>query len=291
MDRRNFLKTVGLAGLAIAGTTKKVKAGNNPKEFNAILVDTTMCAGCRSCEMACAEYHEFPKPDLDDEKVFSIQRKTSIEQFTLVNRYQSEESESFIKNQCMHCNQPACASACLTNAMYKTKEGAVVWRSDKCMGCRFCMISCPFDIPKFEYESNNPKILKCNMCYERTSKGELPTCVEACPAEAIIFGTRREMLEEARKRIYKNPDDYIHHVYGEDEAGGTGILYLANVPFEKLGLETDVGNTVYPELTTDFLYSVPVIETLLPALLVGISFAAKRKNAIEGEVEVSDAEE
>jgi len=149
------------------------------------------------------------------------------------------------------------------------------------MGCRFCMLSCPFDIPKFEYDSANPRISKCNMCYEKTIKGELPTCVEACPAEAIVFGTRRELMEVARKRIYENPDDYNHQVYGEHVAGGTGMLYLASSSFGDLGFDKKIGNESYPELTTDFLYSVPVIETLLPAFLIGLSFATKRKNSIE----------
>lgn len=276
MDRRCFLKTLGYTGLAVAGSSSKTKAGESNVEFNAILVDTTMCAGCRSCEMACAEYHNFPEPDQDD-SIFNTERKTSIQQFTLVNRYEGEDYENYIKKQCMHCNQPACASACLTKAMYKTKEGPVIWREDKCMGCRFCMISCPFDFPKFEYNSSNPKILKCNMCFEKISKGELPTCVDACPAEAIIYGKRRDMLEEARRRIYQNPDDYVHQVYGDDEAGGTGILYISNIPFEKLGLRKDISKTAYPLRTTDFLYSVPVVLTLLPPFLLALSQATKKE--------------
>jgi Fe-S-cluster-containing dehydrogenase component len=187
----------------------------------------------------------------------------------------------------MHCNQPACASACLTKAMLKTEEGLVVWREDKCMGCRFCMISCPFDIPKFEYDSAVPKISKCTMCWGRLKEGEQPACVENCPEEALTFGKRRDLIEEARVRIYENPDSYVSHIYGEHEAGGTGYMYLSAVPFEQLGFRTDLGTTPYPEFSKDFLYAVPVILTLWPPFLLALNRATKKGEAeetIESEV-------
>ena len=165
-------------------------------------------------------------------------RKTDESHRTVVNAFNSSKGEVYLKKQCMHCNEPACTAACLTQAMYKTKEGAVIWRGDKCMGCRYCMVSCPFDIPKFEYHSANPKIEKCNMCYSRLKEGKIPACVENCPAEALTFGKRRDLIKEARKRINDNPDQYVDRIYGEHEAGGTGFLYLAGVPFNELGLNT-----------------------------------------------------
>ena len=131
----------------------------------------------------------------------------------------------------MHCNEPACAAACLTQAMHKTSEGPVIWREDKCMGCRYCMVSCPFDVPKFEYNSANPEVTKCTMCAERQQNGQIPACVENCPAEALVFGTRRELLAEARTRIAENPELYYDHIYGETEAGGTSFLYRGSKIF------------------------------------------------------------
>jgi Fe-S-cluster-containing dehydrogenase component len=224
--------------------------------------------------MACAETHGFPQPDLDD-AVFEKERTPSVSQWSIVNRYKTDKGEIFAKKQCMHCNQPACASACLTKAMLKTEEGPVIWREGKCMGCRFCMISCPFDIPKFEYESPVPKIQKCTLCWERLQKGNLPACVEACPAEALMFGKRRELIEEARQRIAKSPDDYVHHLYGENEAGGTAYLYLSKVPFEQVGFRTDLDTTSYPELSKDYLYAVPIVLTLWPAFLLALSNSTK----------------
>ena len=159
--------------------------------------------------------------------------------------------------------------------MYKTEEGPVIWRGDKCMGCRYCMVSCPFDAPKFEYNSPNPNIEKCNMCFEKVSEGELPACVENCPAEALTFGTRKEMIAEARRRIHDDPDLYYDGIYGEHEAGGTGFLYLSPVPFEELGLNTSLQDRPYPELTKGFLYSVPTIFILWPALLLGLYNSTK----------------
>jgi Fe-S-cluster-containing dehydrogenase component len=193
----------------------------------------------------------------------------------VVNRHETSRGDVYVRRQCMHCLQPACAAACLTKAMAKTEEGPVVWNADKCMGCRFCMISCPFDVPKFEYDSANPRVLKCGMCWERLEEGELPACVKACPMKALTFGPRSELLEEARRRFYEAPDRYVHHIYGEHEAGGTSMLYLASVPFEQLGFRTDLGTTPYPDLTRGFLYSVPFILTVAPPFLLALSKASR----------------
>ena len=278
MDRRNFLKLTGVA--AGAATTGKALAAEDPTrkiEFVGVLGDTYRCIGCRSCEEACAEEHGLPVPDIDDESVFDKKRSMSPEQYTVVNRYETEKGEVFVKRQCMHCWQPACTSACLTEAMYKTKEGPVIWRINKCMGCRFCMVSCPFNIPKFEYNEWNPKIQKCNMCWERLEQGKEPACVEACPAEALTFAKKRELIEIARTRILDEPTEYVHHIYGESEVGGTGWLYLSPVPFEQLGFRMDLGTTPYPEYTKEFIYAVPCVFLLVPSLLIGLSLLTDRE--------------
>jgi len=162
--------------------------------------------------------------------------------------------------------------------MYKTKEGAVIWRADKCMGCRYCMVSCPFDMPKFEYHSANPRIEKCTMCYDKIMEGKMPACVENCPAGALISGTRRELIKEARRRIAASPDQYVDYIYGEHEAGGTGFLYLSGVPFDEIGLKTSIRKKSYPELSKGFLYSVPTVFVLWPAILLGLREATKNSN-------------
>jgi Fe-S-cluster-containing dehydrogenase component len=283
MNRRSFLKTVGVAGAVAMGSSGKAGASTASKgiEGYAVLVDTTRCAGCRNCESVCAEANGLPEPDVMDDSVLEAVRKPDENQWSVINRFDTDAGEVFVKRQCMHCVQPACASACLTKAMKKTDEGPVVWRGSKCMGCRFCMVSCPFDMPKFEYASANPKIQKCKMCWERLKEGQLPACVENCPAEALTFGKRSEMIAEARKRIVEDPDTYHDHIYGEHEVGGTGFLYLSAVPFEQIGFRTDLGNLAYPLLTQDFLYGVPIVLTLWPAFLLALSNATKQKSESE----------
>ena len=207
-------------------------------------------------------------------------RKPDDKHRTVVNEYKTSKGIVYAKMQCMHCNEPACASACLTEALTKTKDGPVIWRSNKCMGCRYCMVSCPFDMPKFEYHSANPKIEKCTMCYEtRVSKGELPACVENCPNDALMFGTRRELIQEARRRMFDSPDLYYDQIYGEHEAGGTCWLYISPVPFKEIGLNTSVQKESYPALTKGFLYTVPSVFVLVPTLLLGIQQATKKDNS------------
>ncbi len=279
LNRRNFLKTLGVAGAGLTLGKSSLKARHQPQsstEFKAILYDSTRCVGCQTCEWSCSEAHGLPDPV--GEPMAGEVRKTDENHRTVVNCYDTSQGEVYVKTQCMHCNQPACDAACLTQAMHKTEEGPVIWRGDKCMGCRFCMISCPFDMPKFEFLSANPKIEKCTMCYERLAEGELPACVENCPNEALLFGTRREMMDEARRRIVENPGMYVDHIYGELEAGGTGFLYLSPVPFEEIGFRTDIQNKAYPELTKGFISSIAPVDILLPAALLGIYEASKSKD-------------
>lgn len=273
MDRRRFMKSLGVLSAVSIPTSLKAMENDEPTEFVAALVDTTRCIGCRKCEEACAEIHSFPKP-LPGKQVFEERREPSITSWTVVNRFKTDEGDIYVKKQCMHCSQPACAAACPTKAMLKTEEGPVIWRSNKCMGCRYCMVSCPFEIPKFEYENPIPKIQKCNLCWERQQEGEIPACVEACPVGAIIFGKKSDVLHEAKMQIYKHPDKYYPEIYGEREVGGTGWMYLSSVPFEQIGFRTDLGNVAYPEFAKEFLYAVPVILALWPPMLWAISKVA-----------------
>jgi len=283
MDRRSFLKFSAATGMALATSEAQATEPAQPEEFVGVLVDTTRCIGCRSCERACSVANNLPVPDVEKDGALAQVRDTSDHQWTVVNRFETSKGEVFVKKQCLHCWQPACGAACLTNAMYKTRTGPVIWRPGKCMGCRFCMVSCPFDVPKFEYSGWNPKIQKCSMCAERLEQGKKPACVEACPTDALMFSSKRQLMEVARVRIYNHPERYVHKIYGEYEVGGTGWLYLSAVPFEEIGFRTDLGTTPYPEYTRNFLYGVPLGLFGLPALLVGLSLLAQNdKSRLEG---------
>lgn len=284
MNRRDFMKAGTVAGAGLVGARVRAEEPGSPEEFVGVLVDTTRCIGCRGCERACAVAHDLPVPDVENDGALERPpRPTSETQWTVVNRHETSQGDVYVKRQCMHCWQPACGAACLTNAMWKTQQGPVIWRESKCMGCRFCMVSCPFDVPKFEYDSWNPRLQKCTMCHERLERGEGPACVGACPTDALTFGSKRELMEIARLRIYHHPDRYVHKIYGEHEVGGTGWLYLSAVPFEELGFRTDLGTTPYPEYTRDFLYGVPLVLFGLPALQLGLHLLAKKDDdALDG---------
>ena len=279
ISRRKFLSLMSAAGIVITEGSL-AHAASETKEFVGVLVDTTRCIGCRKCEEACAKANGKPIPNIDDKSVFEKVRSTSTTAWTVVNRYETERGLVSVKRQCMHCNQAACVSACLVKAMFKKQEGPVIWRESKCMGCRYCMISCPFDVPKFEYDSPVPKIQKCNLCYSLLNDGKKPACVKACPVEALRFDTRRNNLEVARGRIARRPNSYYNHIYGESEAGGAGWLYLSSVPFEQIGFKASISTTPYPEFTKGFLYGVPVIFILWPTLLAGISYLTRRKEKV-----------
>ncbi len=290
ISRRKFLGWVGAAGLST--TLGKSAAAATHKHFSgypgsfAVLHDTTFCVGCRNCEAACNKVNDLPQPDrpFTDLSVLEKKRRTTTKVFTVVNKRndpQRAESPVFFKNQCNHCLEPACASVCFVRAFTKTKTGAVIYDSSVCVGCRYCMVACPFEIPTYEYDQVlTPRIRKCTMCYPRVSKGQLPGCVEACPMEALTFGKRQDLINFAKQRIQKYPDRYVDHVYGKHEMGGTNWLYLSGVPFKEIGMREDLGVTPAPELTSGALAVVPMIVGLWPVFLTGIYAMTKRKEKI-----------
>jgi Fe-S-cluster-containing dehydrogenase component len=272
----------------LIGGSKKAPAAEDftgwPDRFG-VLVDTTLCIGCRACEAACNEAHNLPTPEtpFDDYSVFEKIRRTHAGTYTVVNRFENPQpgrKPIYVKNQCMHCDEPACASACPVKALVKTPEGAVIYKRNLCIGCRYCMIACPFYIPTYEYSNAfTPVIRKCTMCFDiRIKEGRIPACVEACPMEVMTFGKRSEIIKLARRKITDHPDRYFDHIYGEHEVGGTGWVYLAEVPFENIGFRTDLGVKPYPELTKGALGIVPFILALWPALVMGFYMFSKRQN-------------
>jgi Fe-S-cluster-containing dehydrogenase component len=277
------MKVVGVgAGTCAAGAAVASGTSAEPASSDAagMLVDTTRCVGCRGCEAACAETNGNPPPAESDE-VLSKRRETTETAFTVVNRVEGVESR-FAKKQCMHCISPACASACPVRAMNKQAEGPVTYDPSICLGCRYCMIACPFDVPKYEYDSNTPRVRKCTFCADRQAKGLKPACAEVCPSGALTFGRRDELLELAKTRIYTNPTRYVHHVYGEHEAGGTSWLYIGDFELDKLALRTGTPEKEVPSLVAGALGAPPFVMTLWPPLLMGVYMFSKKRDNGEG---------
>ncbi|MBI4535003.1 MAG: 4Fe-4S dicluster domain-containing protein [Ignavibacteriae bacterium] len=294
--RRDFLKTSALIGTAVASSSlHPAKAG--PKNILSpdrmgVLVDTTVCVGCRSCEWACKVAHgrsTQPLAEYEDRSVYQTSRRPDHESVTVVNEHRQEESNGtpvYTKVQCMHCDHPSCVSACIVGAFTKEENGSVVWDTNKCIGCRYCMVACPFQIPAFEFgEALRPDVVKCDFCFSRTQEGKLPACVEMCPVEALTYGPRTELIKVARERIRRAPEKYVHHIYGETEAGGTSWMYLASRDFAGLGLP-NVGTHAMPGTSESiqhgiFAYFIPPV--LLYAMLGGVMWVTRRGKESEHE--------
>ena len=278
---------------ALGTTTVKGAEKTLSEDRIGIIVDTAECVGCCHCEWACKVAHNLPADDLNsysNKDVFKNYRRTDGNSLTVVNEFENERNPLlpiYVKSQCMHCERPACVSACIVGALTKLDDGSVVWDTDKCIGCRYCMVACQFQIPTYDYDrAIDPHIRKCDLCYDRRKNGQLPACVNICPNEALIFGKRSELLQIAKDRIKRKPEIYIKHIYGEYEIGGTSWMYIASKNFNELKLPS-LGVNPAPGTSESiqhgiFAYFVPPVT--LYALLGLIMWITK-----QGKTDLKDA--
>ncbi len=307
INRRSFLKgglATGAAAVAV-GSARNADAsgtfGGYPDSMG-VLVDMTKCIGCRTCEAACNKEQNLPKPDkpFNDMSVFDerrhggLPRRTTEKAYTVVNKYEikGREHPLFRKFQCNHCQEPACLTSCFVNAYTKTPEGAVIYNEKVCVGCRTCMVACPFYVPAYSFSSPiNPVVKKCIMCYDTRLKfGRPPACVESCPNGVMTFGKRTDLISLAHKTIEDHPGNYAHHVYGEKEVGGTSWMYLTSkdAPFDQIGFDSHVGNEPIINYVKEFLAIVPMVLTIWPALFTGFHLLATKKEAIKNDGSAGD---
>jgi formate dehydrogenase iron-sulfur subunit len=237
------------------------------KASKALLIDITKCVGCMQCSAACKEGHKQPG---DPEPTLSATAFTAVE----------PRGEKFVRRMCLHCEDPSCASVCPVGGITKTAQGAVRYDGSKCIGCRYCMLACPFSVPKYEWTKLAPYLTKCDMCAERVLAGGQTLCSEACPTGATSFGSREDLLMEAHKRIVENPGVYVPRIYGEKEVGGTSVLYLSDVPFEKLGFIEPPMNQPMPTLSAAALGEVPTVVTIGGSLLAGLYWFTQRRREV-----------
>ncbi len=266
--RREFFVAAGgalgaLTGLSIprGANASTPRRAANPDAYG-VLTDLSQCIGCRKCEWACNAANNLPQQSLEsfeDKSVFAVARRPDANRFTVVNECPATNGgkPTWVKVQCMHCQDPACASACIVSAFKKQENGAVTYNAWRCMGCRYCMVACPFQIPAYEYENAlNPTIRKCTLCFERiANEGKAPACVEICPPQCLTFGKRSDLLALAHERLARHSDRYVDHVYGEHEVGGTSWLYISHRPFEELGLPK-LPDAAPPRLTESIQHGV-----------------------------------
>ncbi|OHB27050.1 MAG: formate dehydrogenase [Desulfuromonadaceae bacterium GWC2_58_13] len=259
----------------------------------AFLIDMTKCTGCRGCQVACKQWNQLDaeKTEFFSGEGYQNPPAMSEKTFTRIKfrDYQKngQNEFAFYKEMCMHCNEPACASVCPVGAFEKTAEGPVIYKADRCIGCRFCMIACPFGIPKYEWSKAFPLVKKCTGCYSRVKEGMKPACATTCPT-AISYGPRDEMIKEAERRLTDYPDRYIHKVYGKDQAGGTSVIYLTSLPFDELGFKP-VTMRPLPGYTWQALRLVPAAFLTVGGGLSAISWINHRKDRLKQEREEAEA--
>ena len=269
-----------------------------------VLVDLTKCIGCGSCTVACKMYNNNEWIDnrapTSGEKAmladanWTVVQKCRIDRETGKNlnidgissptRTDGSEVWRYVKRQCLHCTEPACASSCFATAFRKTETGPVVYYPNLCVGCRYCMLACPFSIPKFEWSKAIPALTKCTMCSSRIEKGDAPACVTVCPTDVMKFGEYDDLLKEA-KNILANDNRYVQHIYGEEEAGGTAWIYISDKPFETLGFKMNVPKQSIPSYTSTYMHATPRFGLVWGAILACLYFITKRRSARKEEKE------
>jgi len=237
----------------------------------ALLYDATVCIGCKQCEQACADKNKLPYND-----AIGAEERQSDHKYTVV----LSKDDKFMRRLCMNCQEPACASVCPVGALQKTALGPVTYDADRCMGCRYCMVACPFGVPKYEWGKVLPRVQKCTMCADRVAAGQQTACAEICPTGATKFGERDELIQEAQQRIRDNPGKYVNHVYGINEVGGTSVLLLSSVPFEEFGYRTDLSKDPLPILTYRVLSRIPDFVPLGGMLLGGVWWITHRREEV-----------
>jgi len=238
----------------------------------AILIDTTRCVGCEKCVVACKEENNLGK-----DRPWRGQAAIDSLSATRNNTVHRRPDNHFVVQQCRHCLEPACASACLVGAMQKTPEGPVIYDASKCIGCRYCLLACPYGIPRYDWGTPVPVVHKCTMCYHRLEEGGIPACVEACPQKATVFGSREDLLAEARSRMADNPGRYMPRIYGEHEVGGTSVLYITDTSLAFLAYKPDLGDQSLPALTWQSLKKVPPVILGMGALMGAVYWTVNRR--------------
>ncbi|MCX6640743.1 MAG: 4Fe-4S dicluster domain-containing protein [bacterium] len=235
-----------------------------------LLLDFNTCIGCKACMRSCKEVNNLSGP---------LGQELSAENYTVVNTYKDLN----YRKMCMHCLTPSCTSVCPVGALKKSELGPVTYDGNKCIGCRYCMVACPFSIPRYEWNNPRPVVRKCIMCISRIEQGKEPACAWVCPMGATRFGERDRLLDIARARLTRHPDKYVNHIYGEKEAGGTSVLMISSIAFADLGFRSTLPQEPLPDLTWTVLRKIPNIVFTAGIVVGGIWWVINRRMELDRE--------
>ncbi len=243
-----------------------------------VLVDITRCLACEKCVIACIKRNDLNLKLAERDRATKRDGLSSNRLSTILK----VDDGRFARKSCMHCLEPSCVSACLVGGITKTPAGPVIYDQDKCIGCRYCMLACPFHIPRYQWDKIAPLMIKCDMCYDRIAINQLPACVDACPQNVLKFGDRRTLLKEAHLRIKNKPGLYLDHIWGEKEFGGTSVLYISDVDLSEIGWPDPEPEPI-PHLTESLIHKTPFIGLGVAFSLVGINWIVKRRMKLAAE--------
>lgn len=242
-----------------------------------ILTDVTKCIGCQDCVAACKIAN-----GTGEDVPRTWQKRDGLSARNLTSILNRPEGR-YVRKQCRHCIEPACASVCPVGALHTTDKGAVVYDRGKCLGCRYCLMACPYGIPRYDWDQPVPYVRKCTLCYERLQQGQVPACVEACPTQATISGNRNELIKEAHRRISASPDLYINKVWGEHEVGGTSVLYISDIDLGFVTYKPDLGTRPLPDTTSVAMKSVPPAFLGMGAVMFGLNWIVRRRMKLQND--------
>lgn len=319
MKRRDFLKAAAGA-TALCGAGLAEARPNLEPAPNAVgmLFDSTLCIGCKACVSACKETNGMPPVADGEVDYYDSARDLSGDTLNVIKLYKEgngatkdavKDGFAFEKRSCMHCVDPGCVSVCPVTAMRRDPAtGIVSYHADACIGCRNCTVGCPYNVPQFEYDNPFGQIQKCQMCNQegvgRIDKGLTTACAGVCPTGATLFGSRDALLAEAKRRLALKPGEtttyprgdvrkpysyhdkaspvYQQHVWGEKEAGGTNVMHISAIPFDKLGMPP-LGERSAVSVAEGVQHSLYSYFGLPAVALAGLTFIVRRNTKEDDE--------
>ena len=296
ISRRNVLKGLAGAGVATAAASLPLQADAREgfkvqADDVGMLFDSTLCVGCRACQTACKVRNNLVTDTRETQGgVYDAPLDLNGNTKNVIKVAQDGTATTYMKMQCMQCVDPACISVCMAGALHKVAGGITAYNAATCVGCRYCQIGCPFNVPKYEWNKSlpiaeDPKIVKCELC-RHDQRG--PACCEVCPRGAVIYGKRADLLKEAQRRVKASPGKYAEdRVYGETDGGGTNVFYLSpkDVSFNALGLPT-LPKDPLPALSENVqhaTYTLGIAPIALFTALTVVQLRNRKKDGTEHE--------